>query len=115
MCRECHMHQSDDIVLEQMLDSLKKPHYKLWNTTSFSHILITVEGCNGEDVHKIALIVAEGFYEWYLGYSHGLWQYFYKYKPKYGFECFPHANEIRKMIDDSVQVYKNRHRKEKQD
>jgi hypothetical protein len=112
MCRECHMHIPDDIMLEQLSDTLKNPHFKLWNTTSLSHILIAIEGYNGEKVHKIALILAEGFYEWYLGLSHGVWQHFYKYKPKYGMECFPHSTEIRKMIDDSLLIYENKHKKQ---
>lgn len=112
MCRQCHMHLPDDVVLDQLLETFDNPQYKLWNTTSLSHILIAVEGCNGSKVHKIALIIVEGFYEWYLGYSNGMWQNFYCYMPKYGYEPFPHSTIIRKMIDDSVEVYKNGYEKE---
>lgn len=107
MCRKCHGALSDELVIAQLEESLPNPQYERWNTTSLSHMIIAIEGTNGPKAHDLALELANGFYNWYLGPSNGAWEYVSSYTPKHSLEPFPSSTEIREMIDDAQAEYED--------
>ena len=74
MCLECHSKLSDEQVIRMWEAVLDNPRFETWNTTSWSHLLLTISGINGDTAHKIGLKVGWQFYNWFLGRSYGLWQ-----------------------------------------
>lgn len=112
MCYTCHMGLSDEIVISQLKCELDDPKFEDYNTTSLNHILLCIFGFNGEEAHNLANELAERFYEWFLGKTYGIWQYFYLYKP--GSEVFPHSNQIRSDIIKANEFYDDNKNKTKE-
>lgn len=106
MCGQCHQALSDETVIQQWKEALENPRFERWNTTSFSHLLITIRGANGEEAHKLGVELGEKFYKWFVGPSEGLWEYFGPYHPQFGLEPFPSIQEVRKKLDDAFSFYK---------
>ena len=106
MCGQCHQALSDETVIQQWKEALENPRFERWNTTSFSHLLITIRGANGEEAHKLGVELGEKFYKWFVGPSEGLWEYFVSYHPQFGLEPFPSIQEVRKELDDAFTFYK---------
>lgn len=104
MCILCHQ-RNPEINIQQLKNGILNPHFEEWNTTSLSHVLLSIRGLDGAEGHKLGKKLAEMFYEWYGGWSKGLWQHFTTYFPPHGCEEFPKYSEIRKMIDNAELYY----------
>ena len=64
MCLSCHFKMSVDKVLADWADSIKNPRYELWNSTSLSHLYISLSGVDGPEVREHTYKVAREFIEW---------------------------------------------------
>jgi hypothetical protein len=107
MCQQCHdnLKTSNEDTYRFLLSTLQDPKFHLWNSTSLSFILFAIEGQDGDNCHKIGNILVERFYKWYLGYSMGLWEYFYTYKNILGVSKFKGSKDIRRAIDNANLIY----------
>ena len=107
--------------------ALNKGEYDEWNTTSLSHILLSIRGLDMEtscphvpsgpadglrthsssddEAHRFTNLLAENFLNWYRGRSYGCWEYFYRYTPRTGLEPFPSSTKIRAMITEANKFY----------
>lgn len=107
MCIHCHQRQDPNIIIQQLKAGILNPQFEKWNTTSLSHVLLSIRGLDGDEGHATGLILADMFCKWYGGWSNGLWEYFMTYSPPYGIEAFPKYSEIKKMIDNAKIYYEN--------
>lgn len=64
MCLSCHQGLSDDVIKQQLTDSLVNPKYEVWNSTSLSHIRISMTGINGKEVQEVATKLYEAYIQW---------------------------------------------------
>ena len=102
MC-DCHHVLDNDTVVKQLTNALQHCEYADWNSTSLSHLLMIVRGCNGSEAHSLALQLVEKFYIWYeiaepIYASHNM-------------SVFAPRSSIRTMIDEACNVYKNEYKK----
>jgi hypothetical protein len=79
-------------IIQRALDN---PHFELWNMTSIHHMLVAVEGYNGEEAHYLALQLLEECYAWAIQ------------QPQVQFR-FPDKYMIRRLIDTAKEVYKEK-------
>lgn len=103
MCLRCHMSMSPETAVKSLKKYIENPRFEKWTTTSFHHILLHIRGLDGDEAHDLACQLIEMFFNWYLGWSNGLWQMFYSYNPCLG--TFPHSDEMRKMVNEAKQFY----------
>ena len=64
MCWMCHQNMSDEVVRQQLRSSLENPRYEVWNSTSLSHLMISLMGANGYEASELAYKLYEGFISW---------------------------------------------------
>lgn len=62
MCIHCH--PRDDNMISMLQSALEVPRFSNWNRTSFQHVLLAVEGHNGDEAHYIALQLGIQFCNW---------------------------------------------------
>ncbi len=96
---------SNEEAIEMLAYTLEYPEFEQWNTSTFTNIRVLMYGVNGPIAQKLAKVLLEQFYNWYLGSTNGGWQYFYSYLPYTGLECFPHSSIIREKIDKANEFY----------
>ena len=66
MCWSCHQRISDEVVIQQLKDSLENPTYEVWNKTSISHLFISLTGCNGYEASEITYKIFQGYINWII-------------------------------------------------
>ena len=54
MCLLCHQNMSDETIKQQILESLEDPKFEVWNSTSISHLTISLCGFNGYEVSDLS-------------------------------------------------------------
>ena len=72
MCLDCHNGLSDTIILTQLKDKLKNPHYNAWNDTSLSHIFLASVGYNGSEAKDIANKLFHSYIQWKVINGHNI-------------------------------------------
>jgi hypothetical protein len=93
MCIHCH--PRDDRIIAMLQSAVASPQFTYWNMTSLHHVLLAVEGYNGEEAHRIALQLIEQFYEWAVQ------------QPTLRFG-FPDTGRIRNHIDSAKERYQSK-------
>jgi hypothetical protein len=64
MCFQCHMRLSNEVVTNQLSETVQNPRYYKWNTSMVSHLVIAATGHNGEPARELAQKLLKGFIEW---------------------------------------------------
>ena len=55
---------SDEMVKKQLLETLENPQFEVWNSTSVSHLTLSVIGFNGYEVAELAHTLLNRFIVW---------------------------------------------------
>jgi hypothetical protein len=85
----------DEQMIAIIQRALNHPQFETWNMTSFHHMVVAVEGYNGEEAHYLALQLLEECYAWAIQ------------QPQVRFG-FPDKHMIRNLIDTATEVYKEK-------
>lgn len=98
MCKECHEKMSPEEILRQIKDTLNVvsnnvAEFENWNTTSVSHLVITMSGQDGIEAKEIAVKLFEKFLNWYE------WRKWDEYFPKKGLENMYPKKCLRKLLE----------------
>ena len=86
-----------------MLQTVNSHDFGEFNSTSISHLLITLSGYNGQEAHDLALPILNDYYNWYVGRSMGLWQLWNN--PRRRMFEMPYTWELRGWIDATEQLF----------
>lgn len=103
-------YNSNQLKLVILEVGLKNPQYDIWNIASLNNAIDAIRGKYGPKGHELGIQLCEGFLNWYIRKSSGLWKYLYSYVSNTENDndndtIFLQPSEIRKMIEDANAEY----------
>jgi hypothetical protein len=95
MCIKCYEPANTETALNDFKELLRKKEFGQWNTTSLSHLLLTItDKYTSLEVYNVVVELIEEFYMWYLMIGDD-------YIPSNGIERFPNKVVLRDIINNA--------------